>query len=285
MENPAKDISTVIQHLTSNTSPSLQTATVKRYFTPDASFRHALCAVPRSARSRDLILGVYKWYRFLSPHTRVDVQDIVYNDTHDPPELFVRVLQVFHPRWSLLPPGHIPVLVQLTLKPEQSDGGQTKYLISSQEDFFHPVDLIAFAFPPGQWLAHFVIRLLSIACIIFVKVLGVLGIWSTGPGEGGRGVKLHPEGEKRATRPDERSKRGLQESKRDDDENHRVSGDDGHDADTEDEVHAESQASTGAKTREEGIKPLYKTVALDAIEDRPVVESVKGVVEFREKAH
>lgn len=80
MEHPVKEIAGVISTLTKG-SPSEQEETLNNYFLPNASFTHPYCRVPSFDKgkipfasgidSRWLMLGIYRWYRTLSP--RIDL--------------------------------------------------------------------------------------------------------------------------------------------------------------------------------------------------------------------
>lgn len=76
----AQEIASVIDTLTKGT-PQQQEDALNTYFLPNASFIHPFCRVPsfsqgsiplaRDLDSRWLILGIYRWYRTLSP--RIDL--------------------------------------------------------------------------------------------------------------------------------------------------------------------------------------------------------------------
>lgn len=76
----AQEIASVIDTLTKG-SPQQQEDALNTYFLPNASFIHPFCRVPSFSQgsiplasdldSRWLILGIYRWYRTLSP--RIDL--------------------------------------------------------------------------------------------------------------------------------------------------------------------------------------------------------------------
>lgn len=78
----AKEIAGVITSLTCGT-PDEQKATLGSYFLPNASFSHPFCRVPSFSKgaiplasdidSLWVILGIYRWYRSLSPHIDIKV--------------------------------------------------------------------------------------------------------------------------------------------------------------------------------------------------------------------
>lgn len=77
-----KEIGNVITTLCKG-SPEQQESTLKAYFLPNASFTHPFCRVPSFSKgdvplaagvdSLWVILGVYRWYRTMSPHIDITV--------------------------------------------------------------------------------------------------------------------------------------------------------------------------------------------------------------------
>lgn len=76
MQDPRNEITSVIILLTTAVSPDIQRATLNKYFTPDAGFRHPLCRVDPSYGSRESLLGVYQWYRVMSPKIEASVEHV-----------------------------------------------------------------------------------------------------------------------------------------------------------------------------------------------------------------
>ena len=60
MEDPAKEISSIVQQLVATDSPNVQKAALETYMTSDVAFRHPLCAVESEPNSRDSLLGIYQ---------------------------------------------------------------------------------------------------------------------------------------------------------------------------------------------------------------------------------
>jgi hypothetical protein len=69
MQNPLEEICPLVSRLISAPTPSALRAEVEAHFLPSAGFRHPLCKLDRGPRSRNALLGIYDWYRTLSPHT------------------------------------------------------------------------------------------------------------------------------------------------------------------------------------------------------------------------
>lgn len=77
-----KEIGSVIKTLAGG-DPDEQQATLQEYFLPNASFTHPFCHVPSFSKgelplaggidSLWVILGIYRWYRTLSPHIDIKV--------------------------------------------------------------------------------------------------------------------------------------------------------------------------------------------------------------------
>ncbi|GBE85807.1 hypothetical protein SCP_0803290 [Sparassis crispa] len=195
MEDPAKEVSQVVQLLTAAVSPEVQRAAVLRYYTPDASFRHPVCAVPPSTAppSRNAVLGIYQWYRVISPRIDLTVRRVLLDPAH-PTHLFLQIEQLFHLRWSPLAPAPSHLTVHLTLRPVQEDGGKTLYYIESQEDFYHPDDLVALLVPPLAPLVRCALFLAALQSNIGRHIAAMFGCWSIKPDEGGhRGAAPRPE--------------------------------------------------------------------------------------------
>jgi hypothetical protein len=72
MQNPKAEITAIVTTLTSTKSNSELTDTISRYFTPDVQFVHPICV----ADSRAELLGIYQWYRIMSPRTKCNVENI-----------------------------------------------------------------------------------------------------------------------------------------------------------------------------------------------------------------
>lgn len=97
MQDPAREITGVVELLAASVSPDLQESAFQRYVAADATFRHPLCKVETGVRSRDNILAIYqcvfsffiflwllkfmvdvlcRWYRVMSPKIDISVNNI-----------------------------------------------------------------------------------------------------------------------------------------------------------------------------------------------------------------
>ncbi|KZO96634.1 hypothetical protein CALVIDRAFT_598197 [Calocera viscosa TUFC12733] len=148
MDDPQHDLPEVVTLLTTASTPEVQQAAIGRFFAPDAGLNHPLCKVERAPGSRDIILGIYQWYRILSPVVKLQVDSHFYDP--DSQTAFVGVTQTFKLWFTPLPGRPAKLLVRLTLE-ERSN----KHYIIQQEDFYEPEDLAYLVWPP----LGFVIRM------------------------------------------------------------------------------------------------------------------------------
>ncbi|KAJ7810863.1 hypothetical protein B0H14DRAFT_2607026 [Mycena olivaceomarginata] len=73
MQNPVSEIGAVVSLLTAATAPEIQKSAFLKYITPDAGFRHPICNVTPGPGSRERVLGIFQWYRIMSPHIDITV--------------------------------------------------------------------------------------------------------------------------------------------------------------------------------------------------------------------
>jgi hypothetical protein len=73
--NAVKEIPAII-HLLTQSPPSLQRATIEKYFTPDAAFSHPFCRTWSRPNSRWLVQATYRWYKIMSPRIDLTVQSV-----------------------------------------------------------------------------------------------------------------------------------------------------------------------------------------------------------------
>jgi len=180
MEDPASEIRQVILTVTSAINPDIQKAAIEKYFAPNAELHHPLCVVLAGAHSRDDILGVYQWYRVLSPNLTLEIRGVTHNPSSN--ELFVEVVQNFHIRWSPLPSAPARLIVHLILQP--SDINPKLQVIKYQEDFFHPEDVASLIVPPFATIIRLMLRLGGVASNWNARLFGSLGYWSAKEDEG-----------------------------------------------------------------------------------------------------
>lgn len=75
MENPVKEISTIIESLVKG-QPSVQKSTLYTYFTADAQFTHPFCKTWSFDGSRYLMEYIYRWYKVMSPTIDLTVNSV-----------------------------------------------------------------------------------------------------------------------------------------------------------------------------------------------------------------
>ncbi|KAG8807921.1 hypothetical protein FRC18_005310 [Serendipita sp. 400] len=171
MERPEEEIIGVVSSLTMATSPDIQEATIQKFFAPDAGFRHPLCAVKREPGSRQSILGIYQWYRIMSPRIILEVKDVVYDRKRN--VIFLEIEQKFHLRFNPLPGGFSRLITRLELQ-EQIDG---LHYITLQEDFYHPSDFAALIIPPLRPFIEAGLRAASLVCSVNAYIARTIGPW------------------------------------------------------------------------------------------------------------
>ncbi|CAA7266777.1 unnamed protein product [Cyclocybe aegerita] len=170
MEDPARDIYTVVYQLTATDSPDVQKAAVEKYMTPDVSFRHPLCEVKSSASSRDELLGIYVWYRVLSPKIDSQVNSVVFDK--DKGLLYVEVVQWFKLVFLPITPAPARLLIRLNLR--KVDG---LFYIAEQEDFYHTDDFTALLVPPIVPFVKYFLAGATTASNFFARTANFFGYW------------------------------------------------------------------------------------------------------------
>ncbi|EIM84830.1 uncharacterized protein STEHIDRAFT_99669 [Stereum hirsutum FP-91666 SS1] len=177
MQNPADEIASVVKLVTTTPSPDVQKRALERYYTSDAGFRHPLCTVPSAHNSRESVIGIYQWYRIMSPKIELEVNSVSYDKEKG--KVFLDVTQKFHIRFNPLPATPARLSVHLSLREENG-----LYYIALQEDFYHPDDLISLVIPILASPAHMALRAGAISSNIFARVFQVtFGWWQPSTGE------------------------------------------------------------------------------------------------------
>ncbi|KAL7902950.1 hypothetical protein HDV63DRAFT_362704 [Trichoderma sp. SZMC 28014] len=201
MENPAQEIASVIDTLTKG-SPQQQEDALNTYFLPNASFIHPFCRVPSFSQgsiplasdldSRWLILGIYRWYRTLSPRIDLTVDSAVYDQRNS--TLFVSIRQTFSiwfipfhkssvklvsvlqlAQRSSSEPGQLPAKNGTDGRSSSALSGpgqeRLRYYITSQEDLYQTNDFVAFVLPYFGPLLVFLWQLYSTGLSVIGSLL------------------------------------------------------------------------------------------------------------------
>lgn len=215
MEDPASEISGIIHNLCE--APSVvQRKTIETYFLPDASFVHPFCYLPSSPTSRKRLLGIYQFYKILSPQVRIDIHEVTYHPSpgSDPnrASMYVDMSQWFRIgalAW-IYPWVYVSLVVKLEfvrrVDLETSDRGLTsfasgsaareggglieggKWYIRSQEDLYQTNEWAKFVFPHiGDmvltWLMVLVVWGCNVQAMIFGLILSVCRVETKGAGK------------------------------------------------------------------------------------------------------
>jgi len=174
MERPEEEIAEVVKSLTCAETPEAQKETVEKYYAVDAGFRHPLSTVTPGPNSRNSILGIYQWYRVMSPTIKLEVTGVTYNASRH--ELFLDVIQDFHIRWSPLQPAPARLMVHVVLAPSVDD--PKRFVISLHEDFYHPEDVAALTIPPLVPVVRLLLRAGALASNVNAFLFSKLGFWA-----------------------------------------------------------------------------------------------------------
>ncbi|KAF9467618.1 hypothetical protein BDZ94DRAFT_1248556 [Collybia nuda] len=176
MENPLHEIKSVAALVTAAVSPDIQNAAIRKYFTEDAGLRHPLCSVSPGPLSREDVLGVYQWYRVLSPTVDIDITNISYDrKSHT---VVLEVTQLFHIRFSPFAPVPSHFIIRLTLRKIDH-----LFYIAFQEDFYQPDEFLNLLFPPIVPVTRMLLSASGVASTLLAKSAQVLGFWRIGGGE------------------------------------------------------------------------------------------------------
>lgn len=128
MEDPVAEIESVVLKVTATHSPDVQAAAFQRYMSQDMGFRHPVCSIVPGPNSRNKVLGVYQWYRVLSPRIDIRIDSVVFDEARR--LLYVEGVQWF--KLIFLPVKPVParLIIRLTLRKENN-----LFYIAFQEDF------------------------------------------------------------------------------------------------------------------------------------------------------
>ncbi|KAJ7117884.1 hypothetical protein C8R43DRAFT_1036765 [Mycena crocata] len=177
MQHPSSEIGAVVSLLTAATAPEIQQSAFLKYVTSDAGFRHPICSVTPGPGSRDRLLGIYQWYRIMSPRIDVSLKSVVHDAENN--IILLDAVQVFHIRCSPFAPAPSRLLIRLTLREENG-----LHYIAFQEDFYHPDDFMSLLVPPLAPVIRTGLSMAATASDIYAKVGQLLGFWSvSGPPE------------------------------------------------------------------------------------------------------
>ncbi|KAJ4389971.1 hypothetical protein N0V93_007444 [Gnomoniopsis smithogilvyi] len=122
MENPDQEIRAVVRSLCQGT-PDEQQRTIQRYFTKDASFVHPFCVVPHfherrlpfigAVSSRDVVRGIFQWYRMLSPKIEIEIDTALHDTARD--KIYLDIRQIFSIWFVPLYAAHVRLVTVLDL--------------------------------------------------------------------------------------------------------------------------------------------------------------------------
>ncbi|KAJ7862014.1 hypothetical protein B0H14DRAFT_2349706 [Mycena olivaceomarginata] len=146
MQNPVSEIGAVVSLLTAAAAPQIQKSAFLKYITPDAGFRHPICNVTPGPGSRERVLGIFQWYRIMSPHIDITVTSAVHNPSNN--TLLLDVVQEFHIRLSPFKPAPSRLLGEFHLPSGQRHPGNVR--ASVRHDFGRPPRAVLGIAAPGR---------------------------------------------------------------------------------------------------------------------------------------
>ncbi|KAF8906970.1 hypothetical protein CPB84DRAFT_1704369 [Gymnopilus junonius] len=170
MEDPAKEIISVAYQLTATESPDVQKAAVERYMTPDVGFKHPVCSVNPGPNSRESVLGIYQWYRVLSPHIDIGIESVVWDPKQN--VLYVEGVQWFKLFFLPIKPAPARLVIRLTLRKKSG-----LYYISQQEDFYHTEDFAALLLPMSAPFVRFGLTVAGVISNLLAQTANIFGYW------------------------------------------------------------------------------------------------------------
>ncbi|KAG9190015.1 hypothetical protein G6011_08103 [Alternaria panax] len=147
MEDPVKEIPAVI-HLLTQSPPSLQRATIEKYFTPDAAFSHPFCRTWSRPNSRWLVERTYRWYKIMSPRIDCTVQSVAFDENNL--ILYVTLFQIF--RVWLIPFYYAPVRLTTVLYLRRTPSPPSYAAIASSATSSTPTSTSATSAKPNHSL-------------------------------------------------------------------------------------------------------------------------------------
>ncbi|KAF9074292.1 hypothetical protein BDP27DRAFT_226949 [Rhodocollybia butyracea] len=154
---------------------NIQKAAFEKFVAPNVGFKHPLCYVSPGQNSRETLLGIYQWYRILSPTIIGKMNKIVYDEKDH--ILLLDMSQIFHIRFSPFTPVWSNLLIRVTL--EEKDG---LYYISFQEDFYHTEEFAQLLVPMLARVILFAKSGISVASNLYASIAQtLLGYWRPVP--------------------------------------------------------------------------------------------------------
>ncbi|KAG5645303.1 hypothetical protein DXG03_006492 [Asterophora parasitica] len=168
MQNPESEIKTVLRRLLTSSSPDAQRDSLFQYFAEDVGYRSPFFKIAPGPLSREDVLGVY--HQVYDEHSHV---------------IILETTQLFRVRFSPFNATPAKYLTRFKLKK-----AGTKYVIASQEDFYHPDDLMNLVLPPLAPLVRFALSIISYGSAFAAKSAQVMGYWRVGASEESHGSEF-----------------------------------------------------------------------------------------------
>ncbi|KDR72910.1 hypothetical protein GALMADRAFT_252251 [Galerina marginata CBS 339.88] len=170
MEDPAKEITSVVYQMAATDSPDVQKSVIEQYMTSDVGFRHPVCSVKPGPNSREAVLGIYQWYRVISPKIDIRTESVVF----DPKQniLYLESVQWFKLFFLPVNPAPARLISRLTLRKKNG-----LYYIAEQEDFYHTEDFAALLLPISAPFIRIGLTLGGVVSNLLARTANTFGYW------------------------------------------------------------------------------------------------------------
>ncbi|PWN88650.1 hypothetical protein FA10DRAFT_281115 [Acaromyces ingoldii] len=175
MQDPVREISSVVKGLVQARNATEQRDTLERHFAPDASFDHPLCTVVSGPNSRDAgLLPIYQWLRCMFT-PQIEVHNVGFDKEAN--KLFLDASQKLTPNIFPLSRVYAPV-VRLIVVLFLQRGADGKFYIKRQEDYYEPQTLPGKLVPGGELIVTSIKRIAAFNCMLLTIFFGlILGFW------------------------------------------------------------------------------------------------------------
>lgn len=182
MQSPVDELPTAIKGLIEAPTADDQRAALQRYFSPDASFDHSLCAVAAGPSSRDNgVLSIYQWLRIISTSS-IRIDSVAFDQRKN--RAYVDAAQTLRP--TLFPVSLYQPTLRIVVLLHLHKGADGLFYIHRQEDFYAP-QVLPGQLVPGLHTVILTVKLIvGIQCFILAWLVQTfLGYWKPSA----RGIK------------------------------------------------------------------------------------------------
>ncbi|GAA98701.1 uncharacterized protein L969DRAFT_91377 [Mixia osmundae IAM 14324] len=171
MDDPAREVSSVIESLLAAPSPDRLNETLQQYYTSDAAFEHPLCRVASRPQSIKAIANIYLWYHTIADVVKTDVKSVAFDEANS--RLYLDVTRIVNLRITPFKPVRLRLIIVLNL----AKGRDGKLRIRKQEDLYQPESLALFGLPGSSSLVLILKHTATFACNVAVQLARTVGMF------------------------------------------------------------------------------------------------------------